>query len=153
MKVITLSEEKLNELAQEAGERMMEGRYFNQGIIRGEELKTFATNGQVNKFLLFQVYQVWNMQLSKLKHPYFDFDQPEIQESLNVLRNQLSRNIAIKSQDFGVMLKRAIYNNLKLLTQPTPIPFLSSCSSAIRPFLRIWILWSTASCIFTRKMA
>ena len=140
MKVITLSEEKLNELAQAAAERMMEGRYFNQGMIRGEELKNFSSNSQVNKFLLFQVYQVWNMQLSKLKHPYFDFEHPEIQESLNVLRNQLSRNIAIKSQDFGVMLKRAIYNNLKLLTDPkeafTSFFFVNSDSTSIELFER-----------------
>lgn len=119
---------------------MMEGHNLDQRIIRGEELKTFSKNGQVNKFLLFQVYQVWNMQLSKLKHPYFDFDQPEIEESLNVLRNQLSRNIAIKSQDFGLMLKRAVYNNLKLLTDPkeafTSFFFINSDSISIELFER-----------------
>ncbi len=118
MKVITLSEEKLNELAQEASERMMKGRYLNQGTIRGEELKSFSEHNQINKFLLFQVYQVWNMQLSKLKHPYFDFDNSEIQDILNTLRNQLSRNISISTEDFGTMLQRAVYNNLKLLTAP-----------------------------------
>lgn len=118
MKVITLSEEKLNELAQEASERMMKGRYLNQGTIRGEELKSFSEHNQINKFLLFQVYQVWNMQLSKLKHPYFDFENSEIQDILNTLRNQLSRNISISTEDFGTMLQRAVYNNLKLLTAP-----------------------------------
>lgn len=118
MKVITLSEEKLNELAQEASERMMKGRYLNQGTIHGEELKSFSEHNQINKFLLFQVYQVWNMQLSKLKHPYFDFENSEIQDILNTLRNQLSRNISISTEDFGTMLQRAVYNNLKLLTAP-----------------------------------
>ena len=85
MKAIHLPEEKLNELAQKVSEKLLASHSFTDGKIRGEELQSFTEHEQVNKFLLFQVFQVWNMQISKLKHPYFDFDQPEIQESLNSL--------------------------------------------------------------------
>ena len=118
MKPIILSEEKLNELAQDASKRLLGKQFFDKGIIQGEDLKAFAKHEQINKFLLFQVYQAWNMQISKLKHPYFDFSNSEVQESLNVLRNRLSQNIRIAEKDFEPMLKRAIFNNLKLLLDP-----------------------------------
>ncbi|RMG25377.1 MAG: hypothetical protein D6730_10960 [Bacteroidetes bacterium] len=118
MKQIVLPEENLNKLAQKVSDNLIQGHYFNQGVIRGDELKDFAEHTQINKFLLFQVYQVWNMQISKLKHPYFDFEHPEIKEHLQLLRNLLSQHIAISQQDFRPMLKRAVYNNLKLLLDP-----------------------------------
>lgn len=118
MKQLVLPEEKLNALAQEISDRLLQSHYFNQGIIRGEELKDFAEHSQINKFLLFQVYQVWNMQISKLKHPYFDFEHAQIQDHLQLLRNLLSQHIRISQQDFKPMLKRAVYNNLKLLIDP-----------------------------------
>ncbi|MDX2250032.1 MAG: hypothetical protein SF052_24830 [Bacteroidia bacterium] len=118
MRKITLPEEKLNELAQQISERMLSNHFFEKGVIRGEELKGFSDHSQINKFLLFQVFQVWDMQIAKLKHPYFDFDQADIQESLKALKNSLSQHIRISEEDFKPMLKRAVYNNLRLILDP-----------------------------------
>ncbi|MEM6767723.1 MAG: hypothetical protein AAF655_22490 [Bacteroidota bacterium] len=118
MKKFILPEEKLNELAQQSSERWIDGHYFNQGVVNGEELKQFTEYPQVNRFLLFQVFQIWNMQLSKLKHPYFDFSAKEIQDTLKILRNQLSQHITIDEKEFKPMLRRAVANNIKLLTDP-----------------------------------
>lgn len=118
MKAVQLPEEKLNELAREVSESLLASHDFRDGTIRGEDLSAFTQHEQINKFLLFQVYQVWNMQLSKLKHPFFDFDQEEVQEALHDLRNLLSRHISIKKEDFQPLLQRAVYNNLKLLLDP-----------------------------------
>ncbi|MEZ4772466.1 MAG: hypothetical protein R3D00_04725 [Bacteroidia bacterium] len=118
MRKITLPEEKLNELAQQISERMLSNHFFEKGVIRGEELKGFSDHSQINKFLLFQVFQVWDMQIAKLKHPYFDFDQADIQDSLKGLKNKLSQHIRISEEDFKPMLKRAVYNNLRLILDP-----------------------------------
>ena len=118
MKPIILPEEKLDELANKVCARILSGHYFTNGVIRGEELKDFADHQQVNKFLLFQIYQTWNLQLSKLKHAYFDFSHPEVEQGLTNLRNLLSRHIQISESDFQPLLKRAIYNNIKLLLNP-----------------------------------
>lgn len=118
MKQIVLPEEKLNELAQEISEKLFDSHFFSNDQITGEELKDFAGHQQVNRFLLFQVFQIWDMQISKLKHPYFDFDQPEIESTLDSLKNQLSRHIRISKDDFKPLLERAVYNNLKLVLEP-----------------------------------
>ncbi len=118
MKRIILPEEKLNTLADLLCDRLYEGRYFSNGVIKGEELKNCTDFPQINKFILFQLFQVLNQQFQKLKHPYFDYENSEVQGSVNQLKNQLSRNIRISREDFKPLLKKAVYNNLKLLLDP-----------------------------------
>jgi len=118
MELFNLPEEKLNELAQKVSAGLFERHYFESGKISGEALKQFAEHDQVNRFLIFQVFQVWEMQINKLYHPYFDLEQPEIDQTIRTLKNQISRYIAITEDDFQPMLKRATYNNLKLLLAP-----------------------------------
>ncbi len=118
MKRIILPEEKLDSLANALCEHLFEGRYFSNGIIKGEELKNCTDFPQINKFVLFQLFQILNQQFQKLKHPYFDYESQEVLTSVNVLKNQLSRNIRITREDFKPLLKKAIFNNLKLILDP-----------------------------------
>ena len=118
MESIFLPESKLNELAQRVSQRLIEAHDFDNGKIGGEALKSFSSHSQINKFLIFQVFQVWDMQINKLNHPYFNLEGEEIQETLNVLKNQISQQIEISDEDFKPMLERAIYNNLKLVLSP-----------------------------------
>lgn len=118
MKRIILSEEKLNALAEQIGQRLFDSRYYQNGVIKGEELKDFTTHNQVNKFLLFQLFQILNLQMNRIKHPYFDFEQTDVQSTLTQLQNQLSRHIRIKQEDFKPLVKKAVFNNLKLILDP-----------------------------------
>ncbi len=118
MKQIHLSETKLNQLATEISNRLFESHYFNQDVITGDALNNFCDHEQINKFLLFQVYQVWQLQISRFKHPYFNFEQAEVNQLLAQLQNLLSRNIAIRKEDFKPLLYKAVLNNLRLLTNP-----------------------------------
>ncbi len=118
MKRIILPDEKLNSLAEELAQKLYESRYFANGVIKGEELKTCTPYAQINKFLLFQLFQVLNQQMQKLKHPYFDFEEADVQGLMTQLQNQLSRHIKIGQEDFRPLLKKAVYNNLKLILDP-----------------------------------
>ena len=118
MESIFLPESKLNELAQSVSQRLLDAHDFDNGKIGGETLKSFASHDQINKFLIFQVFQVWDMQINKLNHPYFNLDGEEIQETLKVLKNQISQQIEISEEDFKPMLERAVYNNLRLVLSP-----------------------------------
>lgn len=119
MESIHLPEEKLNELAQKASERMINASDLDANApVSGEVLKAFSSHNQINKFLIFQVFQVWDMQINKLKHPYFNLENEDIQETLNTLKSQISQHIEISAGDFRPMLERAAYNNLKLIFNP-----------------------------------
>jgi hypothetical protein len=118
MEPFILPEEKLNELAQKVSAGLFERHYFEQDQIQGDDLKSFADHEQVNRFLIFQIFQVWEMQLNKLYHPYFNLEKTEIKQTLQTLKNQISRCIEVSKGDFQPMLKRAVYNTLKLLLSP-----------------------------------
>lgn len=119
MKSIHLPEEKLNELAQKASERMISTSTLDVTLpTSGDVLKAFSSHNQINKFLIFQVFQVWDMQINKLKHPYFNLEGEEIQGTLTTLKSQISQHIEISPADFKPMLERAVYNNLKLIFNP-----------------------------------
>ncbi|MEL6253207.1 MAG: hypothetical protein AAFR87_14445 [Bacteroidota bacterium] len=119
MESIHLPEEKLNELAQKASERMINASDLDANApVSGEVLKAFSSHNQINKFLIFQVFQVWDMQINKLKHPYFNLENEDIQATLNTLKSQISQHIEISPADFRPMLERAAYNNLKLIFNP-----------------------------------
>lgn len=118
MKRIILPDEKLNFLADELAQKLYESRYFANNVIKGEELKTCTPYAQINKFLLFQLFQVLNQQMQRLSHPYFDFEEADVQGLMTQLQNQLSRHIKISQEDFRPLLKKAVYNNLKLVLDP-----------------------------------
>ena len=118
MKRIILPDEKLNSLADELAQKLYESRYFANGVIKGEELKTCTPYAQINKFLLFQLFQVLTQQMQRLKHNYFDFDEADVQGLMTQLQNQLSRHIKISQEDFRPLLQKAVYNNLKLILDP-----------------------------------
>ena len=118
MESILLSEEKLNALAEQASKRISDTHYYQNGAVRGDQLKDFCGHDQINRFLLFQVYQVWGMLSAKLKHPYFDFENEEVKQSMGQLQNVLSRHISIKQEEFQPLLKKSVYNTLKLSLSP-----------------------------------
>ncbi|MDX2287162.1 MAG: hypothetical protein NW241_23565 [Bacteroidia bacterium] len=118
MELIIFPEEKLNQLAQQISDRLMNEQFIQGGMVHGEALKNFTSHPQVNKFLVFQVFQVWETQLSKLRHPFFQTDHPDVQDAIQTLRNLVSRHIAIPRDEFQPLLARAVYNHLRLILDP-----------------------------------
>ncbi len=112
------SEEKLNQLAEAYVKNLLETRSFHGQFHDGESLKSVSPHAQINKFLLFQVFQALQMQVQRVKHPYFNFEDEQIAESLDKLKNLLSLNIRINDSDLSQLLVQATFNNLKLLFAP-----------------------------------
>jgi hypothetical protein len=117
MNIFELSEAKKNQLASEITDRIL-SETAELRPVDGELLQRFTSFPQVNQFLLFQVYQVWQLQMARFRHSYFDFDHPEVEKQLQVLQNLLSRHITIKPADMKPLLRNAVYNNLSLLANP-----------------------------------
>ncbi|MEZ4684583.1 MAG: hypothetical protein R3B47_00495 [Bacteroidia bacterium] len=117
MQTFELSEAKKNQVASEIAQRILDNAQVSQPV-DGEHLQRFTAFPQINQFLLFQVYQVWQLQIARFRHSYFDFDHPEVEKQLQVLQNLLSRHITIKAADMKPLLRNAVYNNLSLLLDP-----------------------------------
>ncbi len=89
-----------------------------QAFLNGKQIAEFCSYEQINRFLLFQIYIDWKSQIQKLKHPYFNFQHPEVKEALDEFLNVLSNHIYIEQKDFKILLEKAVYNTIKLLNEP-----------------------------------
>lgn len=118
MKKIILSDQQLNELVGSVTEKILDGRENLPEEIGGEEILHFAEHPQVNKFVLFQIYNDWSAHMKKLEHPYFDYSQPEVKKALRDFQTILSDYIRVPQADFRKMLEQAVYNTLKLIVNP-----------------------------------
>ena len=121
MEKIVLSEQTLNGLIRDIEASLLNRHIFRGGAITGQEILKFAPHKQINNFILFQIYQDWNAHVQNFRHPYFDFDHPEVTEALTRFLNILSRHIRISEADFRPMLEKAIYNTLKLILYPKEV--------------------------------
>lgn len=120
MQAYSVSEEKLKRLVSQVGRRLIEA-YFDDGRthIGGEEILNFSPFQQINRFILFQIFQEWNIYVAKLTHPYFDFKHEEVKEALVAFQNILSKHILVEKNDFIALAEKSAYNTLKLLLNPT----------------------------------
>lgn len=118
MKAYTYPDDKLKRLIAETSQAFFEQNYPPRPAIEGQEILQFSGNQQVNRFLLFQIYQEWNLYLSKIKHPFFDFQHSEVREALQAFQNILSQHIRVERADFKSLLDKAIYNTFRLILQP-----------------------------------
>jgi hypothetical protein len=113
-----LPDAHLRELVQHIAERTLGTRPPHETHFNGDTLQHLAAHGQLNAFVLFQIFQEWNLHASKIHHAYFDFKHPEVRQALQGFQNILSRHIRVSRADYRVLLEKAAFNNLKLLLQP-----------------------------------
>jgi hypothetical protein len=118
MKAFSYPDEKLKRLIAETSQSFLELNFPPRPAIEGQEILHFSGNPQVNRFLLFQIYQEWNLYISKIKHPFFDFHHTEVREALQAFQNILSQHIRVERSDFKPLLDKAIYNTFRLILQP-----------------------------------
>ncbi len=117
--IIKISDKQLWAIAKEVSQDYIK-KYFdkNREYIYGDEIIEFAPHKQVNLFILFQIFSDWNAVVNSLRHPYFDFEHPEVQESVKSLKNVLSRHIRINRSHMLKMTEKAVINNMRLILDP-----------------------------------
>lgn len=118
MKKIVLPDNQLNQLVSRVTEGLLAGASFPNGFVTGEEVLTFAKHQQVNKFVLFQIYQDWSAHMQKMAHPFFNYNHPEVVKGLKTFQNIISDHIQVPVADFKKLLQQAVYNSLKLILNP-----------------------------------
>lgn len=112
-----LKENQLNAAVEQVSNELF-SKVKYQAFLNGTQIANFCSYEQINRFLLFQIYIDWKSQVQKLKHPYFDFQHPEVKEALEEFLNVLSNHIHVEQKDFKLLLEKAVYNAVKLLNEP-----------------------------------
>lgn len=99
---------------------LVSDRFFSERqFITGQEIIQLTNCIQVNFFIIKRLFEIWQMELSKLKgSPYFDYRDIAVYEALTQFMNVLSRRIKIERIHFEPMLQTAVEQAVILATDP-----------------------------------
>lgn len=86
--------------------------------INGGEIISLTEVKQLNLFILKELFEKWQSEILRLKSPYFNYAEPEIQKALEEFMNILSRHILIDKSNFKGILDSAAKKTIGLFTDP-----------------------------------
>jgi hypothetical protein len=99
-------------------ESVLRGFFSSKDKISGPEILSLCNVQQVNLFVIRELFRAWKEETKKLKSPYFNYDNPEVKESLEDLMGVLSKNISIDRAHFAPLLKKASSHALMVIFDP-----------------------------------
>ena len=86
--------------------------------INGSEIIGLTEVKQLNLFILKELFEKWQLEISSLKSPYFNYDEPEVQKALEDFMNILSRHISVNKDNFKSLLEKAAKRTIELFAEP-----------------------------------
>jgi hypothetical protein len=93
--------------------------YFkSKELINGGEIISLTEVKQLNLFILKELFEKWQSEISKLKSPFFNYAEPEVQKALDDFMNILSRHIQIDKVNFKGILESASKKTIGLFSDP-----------------------------------
>jgi hypothetical protein len=118
MKSYTLTDDQIKRVITDTSNKLFQSTVGNKMYLSGDELLEICPHKQLNKFILFQIYQEWHLHVTKLNSPYFDFKHEEVKTALTQFQNVVSRHIRVEKKDYKTLLDKSVYNNVKLILRP-----------------------------------
>jgi len=103
---------ELEKYAYAFSEKVCGSFFSSHTAITGSQILKFTNIDQVNFFIVQEIFEKWKEETSRLKSPYFDYDNAEIKEALRNFINKLSNFIVVKHDDFAPVVRKACYNTL-----------------------------------------
>ncbi|UOQ75879.1 hypothetical protein MUN84_14725 [Hymenobacter sp. 5516J-16] len=85
----------------------------------GPAVLRFTPIRQVNLFVVQQLLGKWTAEMTKLRSPYFDFEDVDVRQALTQFMNILSRRIKLSRPVFEPLLAQAITDTLGGALAPT----------------------------------
>jgi hypothetical protein len=86
--------------------------------ISGSEIINLTEIKQLNLFVLKELFVKWHLEVTKLKSPYFNYDEASVKIALGDFMNILSRHISVNKENFNSLLNVATFQTLLLFTDP-----------------------------------
>jgi hypothetical protein len=86
--------------------------------INGSEIISLTEVKQLNLFILKELFEKWQKEISNLKSPYFNYSDFEVQKALDDFMNILSRHIQINSDNFKGILATSVGKTIGLFSDP-----------------------------------
>lgn len=114
----TINHAALKQYASDFTTKIVTDFYAGKATINGQEILSLTPIRQVNLGIISRIFDQWKADNQAFRSPYFDFEKEEVKSSLQEFMNTVSRNIAIKRDDFQPLLLHSTEDALLLLLAP-----------------------------------
>jgi hypothetical protein len=92
--------------------------FKTQKTISGSDILKITEIKQLNLLVIRNLFEKWQEESSRLKSPYFDFEQKEVKTALLEFMNILSRFISVQRDKFEILLAQSVKDTLQLCLEP-----------------------------------
>ncbi|WP_337042819.1 hypothetical protein [Emticicia sp. 17c] len=98
--------------------RVCDDFFAHNNAISGKQILSLCNVQQVNLLTIRALYEKWQGDTQRLRSPYFDFANPEVQQALKSFMNVVSQFISVKREHFEPLLIDAVGETLVLILEP-----------------------------------
>jgi hypothetical protein len=109
---------EIKNTSQAFAEVVCEEYFKTKENINGSEIIGLTEVKQLNLFILKELFEKWQMEISRLKSPYFNYAEPEVQKALDDFMNILSRHIQVNGENFKGILETSVKKTISLFSDP-----------------------------------
>jgi hypothetical protein len=113
-----ISLESIARYSEEYTEKVLSDFFSSKDKISGPEILSFSNIQQVNLFVVRELFKTWKEETTRLKSPYFNYDNIEVKEAFEQLMHRLSNNILVDRQHFTPLFKNAVTQTLLVVFDP-----------------------------------
>jgi len=113
-----ISLKSVDQYAQQYALHLTNSFFSKKHKISGPEILQLSSVRQVNLFVIRDLLYAWKKESEKLKSPYFDYENSEVNEALVAFQNTLSNHILIGKEHFLPLLTKAVSQTIYLILDP-----------------------------------
>jgi hypothetical protein len=92
--------------------------YSTNSTASGSDLLKITPLRQINLGIISRLFESWKSTSQAFRSPYFDFDNGEVKDAMEVFMNVVSQHISVKREDLQPLLTEATQDALVLLFAP-----------------------------------
>lgn len=108
----------LTEYTRSYARRVCADFFSNHTFISGKQILNLTPIGQINMFIVSNLFDKWKSDAEKFRSPYFDFTHPEVEEAMRAFMNVVSQHIAVRREHLEPLLADAVRRTLVLIFDP-----------------------------------
>ena len=114
----TLDHSAVADYSRTFSERALREAYADQSKLSGQDILSMSPVKQVNFFVIRALFDQWQQEMDRLKSPYFDYQNEEVQLALEEFMNTLSQHISVAEAELKPLTEAAVRDTLVLLLSP-----------------------------------
>ncbi|MGD1889169.1 MAG: hypothetical protein ACFB15_00970 [Cyclobacteriaceae bacterium] len=113
-----LDQQGIKQYSEQFTKRVLSSAYEHTQRLNGQAILNLTPVRQVNLFTIKGLFDQWQVEINKLRSPYFDYEAEEVQEALDNFINTLSQYISVDHSHLQPLVKAAVTDTLQLVFAP-----------------------------------